>query len=156
MCWIFFIFLHENICCGEIRKISILLDWKKCLNWCYGSYFFFFNFYQTIQTFIEWLKKTTIFRHIYVFWLFLKVFIIFHTWWNENKEDYSGTSMIQSPRDQRVLFDYWDFEYLRVKMHTYFKLGLQNNFELLRILNYWSLNYRDSTVVCNVVYHQSS
>ena len=29
----------------------------------------------------------------------------------------------------------------------YFKLGLQNDFELLRILNYWSLNYRGSTVV---------
>ena len=26
------------------------------------------------------------------------------------------------------------------------KLGLQNDFELLRILNYWSLNYRGSTV----------
>ena len=33
-------------------------------------------------------------------------------------------------------------------MHTYdiFKSGLQNDFELLRILNYWSLNYRGSTV----------
>ena len=31
-------------------------------------------------------------------------------------------------------------------MHTY-KLGLQNDFELLRILNYWSLNYRGSTVL---------
>ena len=28
-----------------------------------------------------------------------------------------------------------------------FKSGLQNDFELLRILNYWSLNYRGSTVV---------
>ena len=27
-----------------------------------------------------------------------------------------------------------------------FKSGLQNDFELLRILNYWSLNYRGSTV----------
>ena len=27
-----------------------------------------------------------------------------------------------------------------------FQLGLQNDFELLRILNYWSLNYRGSTV----------
>ena len=31
-------------------------------------------------------------------------------------------------------------------MHI-FKSGLQNDFELLRILNYWSLNYRGSTVV---------
>ena len=30
-----------------------------------------------------------------------------------------------------------------------FKLGLQNDFELLRILNYWSLNYRGSTVHVN-------
>ena len=30
-------------------------------------------------------------------------------------------------------------------MHI-FKSGLQNDFELLRILNYWSLNYRSSTV----------
>ena len=28
-------------------------------------------------------------------------------------------------------------------MHI-FQLGLQNDFELLRILNYWSLNYRGS------------
>ena len=26
------------------------------------------------------------------------------------------------------------------------QLGLQNDFELLRILNYWSWNYRGSTV----------
>ena len=26
-------------------------------------------------------------------------------------------------------------------------MGLQNEFELLRILNYWSLNYRGSTVL---------
>ena len=26
------------------------------------------------------------------------------------------------------------------------QLGFQNDFELLRILNYWSLNYRGSTV----------
>ena len=33
-------------------------------------------------------------------------------------------------------------------MHIYiFKSGLQNDFELLRILNYWSLNYRGSTVI---------
>ena len=31
-------------------------------------------------------------------------------------------------------------------IHIY-KLGLQNDFELLRILNYWSLNYRGSTVL---------
>ena len=31
-------------------------------------------------------------------------------------------------------------------MHTKVQLGLQNDFELLRILNYWSLNYRGSTV----------
>ena len=30
-------------------------------------------------------------------------------------------------------------------MHI-FKSGLQTDFELLRILNYWSLNYRGSTV----------
>ena len=29
------------------------------------------------------------------------------------------------------------------------QLGLQNDFELLRILNYWSLNYRGSTVTCH-------
>ena len=32
-------------------------------------------------------------------------------------------------------------------MHTYIlQLGPQNKFELLRILNYWSLNYRGSTL----------
>ena len=32
-------------------------------------------------------------------------------------------------------------------MHIYIiYLGLQNDFELLRILNYWSLNYRGSTI----------
>ena len=33
-------------------------------------------------------------------------------------------------------------------MHI-FKSGLQNDFELLRILNYWSLDYRGSTVYAN-------
>ena len=33
-------------------------------------------------------------------------------------------------------------------MHTYTSVGLQNDFELLRVLNYWSLNYRGSTVLC--------
>ena len=31
-------------------------------------------------------------------------------------------------------------------MHTYISVGTSNDFELLRILNYWSLNYRGSTV----------
>ena len=35
-------------------------------------------------------------------------------------------------------------------MHTY-KSGLQNDFELLRILNYWSLSYRGSTVCGRIV-----
>ena len=26
-----FLFLHENICCGDVRKLSILFEWKKCL-----------------------------------------------------------------------------------------------------------------------------
>ena len=34
----------------------------------------------------------------------------------------------------------------RLKCIHIYKSGLQNDFELLRILNYWSLNYRDSTV----------
>ena len=37
-------------------------------------------------------------------------------------------------------------------MHIYiFHLGLQNDFELLRILNYSSLNYRGSTVSCKKI-----
>ena len=38
----------------------------------------------------------------------------------------------------------WGLKYI----HTcIFKSGLQNDFDLLRILNYWSLNYRGSTVL---------
>ena len=31
-------------------------------------------------------------------------------------------------------------------MHNIIKSGLQNDFELLRILSYWSLKYQGSTV----------
>ena len=59
---------------------------------------------------------------------------------------YSGTSIIQSPRDQTVLFELLRLNNWGLKCIHIFQLGLQNDFELLRILNYWSLNYRGSTV----------
>ena len=62
---------------------------------------------------------------------------------------YSGTSIVQSPRDQTVLI----FETLNnwgLKCIHIFQLGLQNDFELLRILNFWSLNYRGSIVLVYV------
>ena len=39
-------------------------------------------------------------------------------------------------------------------MHTHIS-GLQNDFELLRILNYWSLNYRSSIVLFFLFLHES-
>ena len=65
--------------------------------------------------------------------------------WTYN--NYSGTLIIQSPRDQTVLFELETLNNWELKCIHIFRSGLQNDFELSPILNYWSLNYRGSTVI---------
>ena len=101
------------------------------------------NFNDTLTNGRKWFKEAwySCFQILYdcaiVFCLYLNV------QWNLDNSKSKGPNSFLSIIET---LNNWGLKCIHI-----FQLGLQNNFELLRILNYWSLNYRGSTV--NVLTH---